>query len=325
MLNIKTIIIAVFCFSIGILTSQLLGDKLATQKNFSENRLKSHYKFVNPLLECDTYGVSQDTNLDHLKNKVTKTIDNKVEQHQIDFASVYYRDMNNGPWFGISEREKFSPASLIKVPIMMTYYKLAETDKTILDKKIVNNIETATNIQDIKPEVTLTPNKEYTVDELITNMIKYSDNDAYTLLVNNIEASKIHQTFSDLGVDISDANNNPNGDIITVKAYASFFRILYNASYLNPEMSDRALSLLETVSYKTAINSPIPQSIKVSHKYGERYFEDTGVKQFHDCGIVYLPGKPYLICIMTRGKNFDKLTTTISDISKIIYDDISKN
>jgi hypothetical protein len=46
---------------------------------------------------------------------------------------------------------------------------------------------------------------------------------------------------------------------------------------------------------------------------------DTRQKQLHDCGIVYLPGKPYLLCIMTRGQDFTNLTSTVKEISALVY------
>jgi beta-lactamase class A len=85
-------------------------------------------------------------------------------------------------------------------------------------------------------------------------------------------------------------------------------------------MSEKALKLLSQIKYTDALVKGInnPQII-VSHKFGERTFNDTGEKQLHDCGIVYIPQKPYLVCIMTRGDDFTKLSSSIAQISKTIY------
>lgn len=40
--------------------------------------------------------------------------------------SVYFRNLTNGNWFGIEEKELFSPASLMKLPLLLAYYKLEE-------------------------------------------------------------------------------------------------------------------------------------------------------------------------------------------------------
>lgn len=287
---------------------------------FTESRLPAGYKYINPLLECDADAVSSDTNLDKLKNSINQYITQKVKENSVSHVSVYYRDMNNGPWFGINQNELFSPASLIKVPLMIAYFKLAESDETILDKELVASHSADYITQNITPKATLSPDKKYTVRELISHLIIQSDNQAYDLLLANIDNQYLIKVFGDLGIDISPGYTNPNGDILSVKSYASFFRILYNASYLSPKSSETALQILSQSQFKDALVAGTDPAVNVAHKYGERSYVENNTKQFHDCGIVYLPGKPYLICIMTRGDNFKTLTATIQDISHQIYD-----
>jgi beta-lactamase class A len=287
--------------------------------DFTESRLQGNYQFINPLLECESTSFSQNVALDSLKKQITDTVDQLKNTHQISFASVYFRDLNEGPWIGINEKEDFSPASLVKVPLMITYFKASETNPNIL-KQIIPLSPDYINKQAILPMVTLNPHQSYTVEELITHMIVYSDNQAYELLQNNIDNQLLINTYTDLGIDITKALNDPNGNIISVKSYAAFFRILFNASYLNRDLSEKALKLLSQIKYTDALIKGINNSqIIVSHKFGERTFTDTGEKQLHDCGIVYIPQKPYLICIMTRGDDFTKLSSSIAQISKTIY------
>lgn len=65
----------------------------------------------------------------------------------------------------------------------------------------------------------------------------------------------------------------------------------------------------------------MPASVKVAHKFGERLLEDS-TRQLHDCGIVYYPENPYLICIMTHGNVYENLEKTIQDISKMVYKEV---
>lgn len=297
-----------------------------TSPIFSEIRSnKKNYLFINPLLECESSSFSSNITFDSLKDKLFAQIDKLKSAGQISSVSIYIRDLNNGPWLGINEKDNFSPASLIKVPLMIAYYKQAESNPDIL-KQNLEYLPTQDELtQDILPSVTLTPTQLYTIEDLINNMIIYSDNEAYDLLLSNIDNQLLIDTYSNLGVDISKSFLDPSGNILSVKSYAAFFRILYNASYLNPEMSEKALSLLSRVQYQDAlvkgINNP---NIKISHKFGERTFTDTGEKQLHDCGIVYLPQKPHLICVMTRGNDFAKLSEAIAQISQTIYQNISQ-
>jgi len=107
---------------------------------------------------------------------------------------------------------------------------------------------------------------------------------------------------------------------MSVKEYASFFRILFNASYLNRDMSTKALRILSAVDYKNGIVAGVPSSVRVVHKFGERTLgPKLETKQLHDCGIVYYPNHPYLLCVMTRGSSFESLNEIVTDVSRLIY------
>ncbi len=317
----------------SVLSTFLLGYFFSTKFNYESNkdqeeiiRKNYNFKYINPILECNP-DIKRNNNLASLKKSVEEIIKNEIYQKNINFASVYFRDLNNGPWFGINSNEYFSPASLVKVPLLVAYLKKAETDPSILQKKIVNiiDLENGTNIQNIKPSTTIEPNKEYTVEELLEKMIIYSDNDAYIDLSKNIDQKDLIKVYTDLDIDISKAFTNPNGNIITVKDYASFYRILFNASYLNQEMSEKALFLLSKSEYKEALVAGIPKNIIVSHKFGERKYLDSGETQLHDCGIVYVPNKPYLLCIMTKTSSIPNGNNIIKNISQKVYQVITNN
>ena len=48
-------------------------------------------------------------------------------------------------------------------------------------------------------------------------------------------------------------------------------------------------------------------------------------RQLHDCGIIYHPLKPYLLCVMTRGEKIADLENAIRDISKWIFERVNKD
>jgi beta-lactamase class A len=313
-------ILTVISFIVGFSISQIF----IPQRPFpiTEIRSPGNYKFINPLIECELTNFSEDKSLDNLKNKLKNIIDQKINNQEISFASVYYRNLNNGPWLGINEDELFSPSSLIKVPLMIAYFELTETYPNLLQQELTNTKTYNPAEQNIAPEISLAPNHKYTIGELINRMIIYSDNLAYDLLNQNIDQKLLINTYNNLGVDITKAYDNPTGNILSVKAYASFFRILYNSSYLDKNLSEKALKLLSQSKFKDGIVSGVPPDITVAHKFGERQYLDTHERQLHDCGIVYLPQKPYLICIMTRGQNITQLETTIKNISSTVYQEI---
>lgn len=328
MLHKKTI----WFWFFSVLVTFFIGFKVATiNQNKTEQeeiiRKNFNYKYINPILECNP-DISLNNQLTPLKKTIESIITEEINNKNVTFVSVYYRDLNNGPWFGINEKEYFSPASLVKVPILIAYLKKAETDPSILQKKLIvtNDPTSGNNIQNIKPSQATITDTEYTVDKLLEEMIIYSDNDAYNTLAQNLTGDEIMKVYQDLDVDVSKAFENPNGNIITVKNYASFFRILYNGSYLNQDMSEKALHLLTQVEFKEALVAGVPKNIIVSHKFGERKYLDTKEIQFHDCGIIYNPKNPYLLCIMTKTtKTMNQAVNLIKRISNQTYQKISNH
>ncbi|MDD2483287.1 MAG: class A beta-lactamase-related serine hydrolase [Candidatus Shapirobacteria bacterium] len=307
----------------GLITSPYIFIQ-TNQKITKEIRKNFNYQYINPLLECEESNISQDKNLTSLKKEIEFIINQGVTSHKISFGAIYYRDLNNGPWISINANEYFSPASLIKVPVMIAYFKETEKDPNLLQKKITNTKIFDYSQQNITPTQILETDKEYTIEDLIERMIIYSDNAAYELLLENIDNSKIFQVYKDLDVDISKASQDPNGNIITVKDYASFFRILFNSSYLDQDNSEKALSILSKTQYYKGLIAGVPENITIAHKFGERQFLPSREKQLHDCGIVYLPNKPYLLCIMSRSTDFDKAASFIKEVSKTVYDYVSQ-
>ncbi len=276
---------------------------------------------TNPLLEC--MGVDDNQTVKELnisKSELNKYIESIKTQGKTDFISVYVRDLNNGPWIGINEREEFIGASLLKVPVLVSYMKKVQYDKGLLYKKIDYKQKIDFFTQYFPPEKEIVVGKTYTNAELLDYMIKYSDNNAGELLAKQLTDKEINDTFGAIGLGTPLYQTDFP---VNTKTYAGFFRVLYNASYVDKEYSEKALSYLTQTHFDKGLTRFIPREIKVAHKFGIR--ENGDVKQFHDCGIVYYPEHPYLVCIMTRGDNLDELADIVAKISKFIYEQVDKS
>src|SRR5205085_892290 len=199
--------IVIIIFLMGLIVGLFLNPVKKTvskiTESFNEKRLPLGYKFINPLLECDANTTSV-SSINPLYDSLSGYIKKAVEDKKISYASIYYRDLNNGTWVGVYEHSMFSPASLLKVPLMMASFKRA-------------------------------------------------------------------QIYNDLDMNISKIDSDPTGDIISLKDYSSVFRILYNASYLNHDSSENALSLLSQSTFKNALVAGVPAETVVAHKFGERF------------------------------------------------------
>jgi len=283
------------------------------------------YRFINPLLDCEVNGDPLTfRELRPFKARIELLLRQRTGTAPASFAAVYFRDLMNGPWFGINELARFTPASLLKVPIVIACLKQAERDPAFLRKQIRNDLhEDRNRKQFVKPGETLLPDTPYSVEELIRRALVYSDNNAAALLGKAVNKEVLLATFRDLGVEAP--RMNIMYDFMTVKRYSSFFRILFNSSYLGHEASQKTLEHLAQSSFRDGLVAGVPAHVLVAHKFGE-YAETgpEGLKQLHDCGIIYYPGHPYLLCVMARGTDFGTMGSLIRDVSRTVYDEVSR-
>jgi beta-lactamase class A len=165
--------------------------------------------------------------------------------------------------------------------------------------------------------------KFYTLEELLTHMICYSDNAATLVLMQFLGDSSILKVYNDLNIQIRN-DFNQNTDFISVKEYAAILRVLYHATYLNEAMSEKALTLLTQSKYTKGIRQAIPANLVIAHKYGNRIDESKGNKksELHHFGIVYEKNRPFIIGVMTKGGTLEEREKIVSDLAKITYEQV---
>ncbi|MEO5570549.1 MAG: serine hydrolase [Bacteroidia bacterium] len=279
----------------------------------------NEYQFTHPLLLVDRFIESKD--MMSLKNEVALMLEQKKQAGIIDAGSVYLRDMTSTDWMCVQPEEEFNPGSLIKVPIMMTYLREAEINPGLLNKKLSLDARRQVPRQTYEGDRIL-PGKSYSIRELLYYMVVKSDNYATLLLNENVNIPVFKKLFVDLGLPEPDVHD-PDFHITSVN-YSKFMRVLYNASYVNNENAEYALSLLVQSDFNEGIVKQLPPDIKVARKFGEwGNSKDSNNHQLHESGIVYINKNPYLITIMTKGRHVLPLPQAVSDISKLVYDRMS--
>ena len=278
---------------------------------------------IDPLLDCRQ--PQQAPELNTLKETI-------LDQHEpaTDF-SVYFRDLDSGAWMGINETQVYYPASLLKLPVLIAYLRLAETDPNILKKEIMYTPAMESNnalIQDYNANSSLAVGGTYQVEDLLHRMVAYSDNRSYLALIDTLDMNYLNSVAGDLGLAVAGSPPpSQNSYAISARAYSFIFRVLYNATYLSPAMSQKALELLSQSDFRGGIVGGLPasSSIPVAHKFGIAITDSTSTSELHDCGIVYYPGRPYALCVMTRGGSEADLEKTISDVSGITYNGVAED
>lgn len=337
-MNIKSICIIVIVFLLGILLgagvfSKSWSKNEPTTSNtglgvsyFTQDNLK--YQFIKPLL--DVGYVSQEDSLKQfpLLALIKKELESEIGKYPDVKVGFYFNDLNNAGWFGVNEDEKFIPASLLKLPMLISYYKLRETETDLFDQTILIKGSDLNPNRNVVEDSPIVPEKIYTVKELLNAMIVDSDNNALDVLYQ-YKKDSLKDIFSDLKAPLPDSKKDiALKDFLSPRDMSKFYLVLYNASYLTKKDSEEALRLLSEVKYESGLVAGVPRDVVVSHKYGEREVtigNGTVANEFHDCGIVYYTKSPYKVCVMTKGEGLTKEESSkiISSLSKIVYQGIA--
>ena len=314
---LRALAVPVACLLLGGASGWLLRDARGRGPRHPPPvpRREGGYRFIRPLLDCP--GVEQaEGELTPFRSKVQAYLRSDLRFPGVETVSVYFRELNDGTLFAAGDSDLFAAASLRKLPMMIALLKEAERDPAFLGRKVPFLLrEDHSAQQNIKPSTVMTPGESYTVEELIRRMIVYSDNNAFTLASTVVDPVELAATYARL--DLDRPPEDPAVRVSLVRTYASFLRILYNASYLSREHSEWALALLTQTEFTAGIREGVPEGIAVAHKFGEAS-ESRGGFQLHDCGIVYYPGHPYVLCVATRGTAFEYLDDAIASISRFI-------
>jgi beta-lactamase class A len=324
--SIKHILFISFTFAIlsyfitNYFKEKQFNEKLAynssTYANDYNIKRLDGYKFIRPLMFVDDLYDSEQLN--DLRQNLTAIIDKYKTVGDINNASVYLREYSNNYSFTINNDIKYDPGSLFKVPVLITILKMNELNPGFLNKTInySESINAGKKVAFADKSIQL--GKNYTVRELLTYMIKYSDNNATILLEKNMDSIILQKLFKDIGLAIP--NIYASQYQFTVKDFSFFMRAIYNASYLTVENSEYAAELLSESNFKEGILKGLPPKTRVAHKFGEAGNQIE--KQLHESAIVYLNNKCYLLTVMTIGKENSKLSQVISEISQVVYNNM---
>jgi beta-lactamase class A len=280
---------------------------------FEQVRLND-YDLTKPLLMTEV--VSESENLMGLKRELDSEINQLKLNGTINDASVYLKRLNDGEWISVNNTAEYAPGSIIKIATTITYLKMCELNPKFLTKEYYfAGRKRGVPVQTFNDDA-MVPGNKYSAKDLLTRVIVHSDNDATQLINDALNLDIFKKLFTDLNIPEPDVHDPAFK--MDVGDLSKFMRILYNATYLTKENSEFVLSLLSQSSFNKGIVNGLPPEIKVAHKFGE-----TGTSteaQLHETAIVYIGNDPYLITIMTKGKNVQLLPAALSGLSRIAYE-----
>ncbi len=231
---------------------------------------------------------------------------------------VYFESLTDGSKFGINSTEKFIAASTSKIPINLLLYKKildGETSETTKITYLAEDYEAGTGSLQYKKKGT-----SYTVMELSKLSIEQSDNVAANMIQRYLGyRSEVRKYMKELGGVVADGTEN----ISCPKDMALYLKTAYNLAKSEPELGGKLIKYLQNTMYNDRIPKLLPEGVLVAHKIGNYWSEEWG-NAIHDVGIVYAD-KPYIIAVMSKNTNSTEVYDAIANISKKVYDFVSKD
>jgi beta-lactamase class A len=219
------------------------------------------------------------------------------------------REFEEGGWISIHPENNYHPGSLLKLGALFNILKQAESDTALFSKKLTFQKTKERIPTQTYSSQSLVEGESYSVATLLDYMIAYSDNYATSLLHSVMNYRQYLQTFSQL--NLPEPNGSDPEYSVTAANFSNFFKVLYNGTFLSPMMSEKAIEILMKCDFNQGMEAGLPQGTKIAHKFGE-WGNREGRHELHEMGIIYLGSKPYLLTIMTAGKEVEKLKPTLS-------------
>ncbi|MDB5254046.1 MAG: hypothetical protein JWL80_112 [Parcubacteria group bacterium] len=320
LLSQRPFVIILIAFLLGIsgtlVIKKYFVPRIAEPTSVREN--SPEYKFVNPILYTKT-DKGLYTEYAGLDKTISSFVEAQKEAGKASDISVYFRDANSGHWTGVNEDDIYDPGSMLKVAVLMGYVSDAELHPDILTRMYEYTPVTDPG-QNYKP-IPL-PAGLYSARTLLSQMITQSDNTATEILVKNdpVAYNRVYQKL----MLPSGPTSSSTEDFMSPHQYVALYQTLYNSTYLPSYLSDEVLHLLSNTTFSKGLKEGIPPDVALAHKFGEH--TDIGpdgkvlYRELHDCGIIYYPEKPYMLCVMTKGNDFSSLEGVISGISRLVYE-----
>lgn len=226
--------------------------------------------------------------------------------------AFYFEYLPTGVSIGVNEKDEFSAASLLKVPVVMSYYLQQERENKTGDGEVA--LTEAMIHKDYGNLWKRGVGAKVSIDEAIRLALEESDNTAVEVVISKTNYTYFQEVYDGLDIELKEIHQIP---IITAKNYSSILKALYFSSIVNKEHSDKILSHLSRSVYRDKLPAGVPENIKVAHKIGE-----AGNDLFTDCGIVYVPRRPYLLCMLSFSDDETAKERMVA-VSKKVYDYIS--
>jgi beta-lactamase class A len=224
----------------------------------------------------------------------------EIDQHLDGVMGIAIEDLTTGDHFFLHENEVFAQASSIKITVLANLYLEAQQGKLKLTDPYT--VQSSDLVPDSDIMNGLTPGvTRVTLRDLATMMVTVSDNSATNVLIDRVGMQNVNAMLDSLGLSHTrlrrkmmdlQAAKEGRENISTPREMMQLLDAIYHGKVLNKESTADFFKMLST-GKASFIPRDLPPDLKVANKPGEL----EAVR--NDSGIVFVEGRPYVICVMT--------------------------
>jgi len=224
----------------------------------------------------------------------------QVDQHLDGVMGVAIGDLTTGDHFLLHEDEVFAQASSIKITVLANLYLQAQQGKLKLND--LYTVQSPDLVPDSDIMNGLTPGiTRVTLRDLATMMVAVSDNSATNVLIDRVGMDNVNAMLDSLDLKRTrlrrkmmdlEAAKQGRENVSTPREMMTLLDALYHGKVLNKESTANFFKMLST-NKASFLPRDLPPDLKVANKPGEL----EAVR--NDSGIVFVEGRPYVICVMT--------------------------
>jgi beta-lactamase class A len=258
---------------------------------------------------------------------------------------------------GVNADELYPTASTLKIPLLYSLYQMVDAGEIDLSRRV--RVEPQHRVPGSGVLQDLDPGLEPTIRDLAILMTVVSDNQATDMLYNIVGTERIHASLDALGLrrtriplttrallydyvgldprnprhtyDLarqkmrageynydgmawSDREGSGN-DLTTPREMATLCDAIEQGIGISPTAREGIIDIMKRQKFNDRIPARLPEEIEVAHKTGSI----KGVR--NDAGIVYAPGRPYVIALFSKGLADERAgISALADLSRVVWE-----
>lgn len=231
-------------------------------------------------------------------------------------VSLYCRRLDGSAEYGCDSRRVMASASLIKVPVMICAFRREKEGRLCLSQvcAVYGNVDGGSFFH--VPQGT-----KVTIEELIVHMITESDNTCANMLIDLLGFDAVNEEIRRQGLLHTvlrrkmmdfDAAAAGRENVTTAADMGQLFLRLASGLCVDDDRDKAMRRILARQEDNCLLPAQIPHTVPAEHKTGQL----DGI--YHDCGLIWKDGAPYVCCIMAE--NIDDEARTVYDLAYLARD-----